>query len=297
MKSPRLAVVKRTEPVEDRTSILTMIRHAAPGLPPTARRIATHIERHAQDVIRMSITELAEQAEASEGSIVGLCRRLGVDGFQELKILLARDLVDPVRMIQEDLHESDSVTDVAEHVFAAHIASLRETRRLLATPALTRAVEILRAARRIEVYGIGSSGPIAQDLAYRLLQLGRDAKVVSDSHIQAVSAAMTDSSTAVVTISHSGSTRETVLATRLAREAGARTIGITRMGKSPLARYCDIVLHTVANETRYRPEAMSSRVAQLALIDTLVSCCALGDARRSISRLELSARVIAAKRF
>ena len=83
----------------------------------------------------------------------------------------------------------------------------------------------------------------------------------------------------------------------LAREAGARTIGITRMGKSPLARYCDIVLHTVANETRYRPEAMSSRVAQLALIDTLVSCCALGDARRSISRLELSARIIAAKRF
>ena len=62
MKSPRLAVVKRTEPVEDRTSILTMIRHAAPGLPPTARRIATHIERHAQDVIRMSITELAEHA-------------------------------------------------------------------------------------------------------------------------------------------------------------------------------------------------------------------------------------------
>ena len=156
---------------------------------------------------------------------------------------------------------------------------------------------LLRAARRIEVYGIGSSGPIAQDLAYRLLQLGRDAKVVSDSHIQAVSAAMTDSSTAVVTISHSGSTRETVLATRLAREAGARTIGITKLGKSPLARYCDIVLHTIANETRYRPEAMSSRVAQLALIDTLVSCCALADAKRSVAKLELSARIIAGKRF
>ena len=186
---------------------------------------------------------------------------------------------------------------MAEHVFAAHIASLQETRKLLVSQSLTRAVEILRAARRIEVYGIGSSGPIAQDLAYRLLQLGRDAKVVSDSHIQAVSAAMTDPSTAVVTISHSGSTRETVLATRLAREAGARTIGITKLGKSPLARYCDIVLHTIANETRYRPEAMSSRVAQLALIDTLVSCCALADAKRSVAKLELSARIIAGKRF
>jgi RpiR family transcriptional regulator, carbohydrate utilization regulator len=293
----RLAVVKRPEAPEEKTSILTLIRHSSAGLPPTARRIATYIDQHAQDVIRMSITELAEQTDASEGSVVGLCQRLGIDGFQELKILLSRDLVDPVRMIQEDLRESDSVSDVAEHVFAAHIASLQETRKLLVSQSLTRAVEILRAARRIEVYGIGSSGPIAQDLAYRLLQLGRDAKVVSDSHIQAVSAAMTDSSTAVVTISHSGSTRETVLATRLAREAGARTIGITKLGKSPLARYCDIVLHTIANETRYRPEAMSSRVAQLALIDTLVSCCALADAKRSVAKLELSARIIAGKRF
>ena len=288
---------RTVEASEDKASILSLIRQSLNTLPPTARRIAGHIVDHAPEVIRMSITELAEQAGASEGSVVGLCRRLGIDGFQELKILLSRDVVEPVRLIQEDLHESDSAADVAEHVFAAHIASLQQTRQLLAAPALTRAVDIIRGARRVEVYGIGSSGPIAQDLAYRLLQLGRDVKAVTDSHIQAVSAAMTDAATAVITISHSGSTTETVLATRLARDAGARTIGITRLGKSPLARYCDIVLHTIANETRYRPEAMSSRVAQLAIVDTLGSCCALADARRSVAKLELSARIIAGKRF
>jgi len=278
-------------------SILMRIRHLGDALPPTAHRIATYIAEHADEVIRMSITEVAEQTGASEGSIVGLCRRLGASGFQELKILLSRDLVEPMRMIHEDLRPSDTVSDVAEHVFAAHIASLQETQKLLAAKTLARAVEIVRGARRVEVYGIGSAAPIAQDLGYRLLQLGHDAKPVTDSHIQAVSAAMADSGTAVVTVSHSGSTQETVLATELAKKAGARTIGITRMGKSPLARHCDVVLHTIANETRYRPEAMSSRVAQLAIIDTLVSCCALADARRSIDRLQLSARVLAAKRF
>ena len=278
-------------------SILMRIRHLGDGLPPTARRIATYIADHAEEVIRMSITEVAEQTGASEGSIVGLCRRLGVSGFQELKILLSRDLVEPMRMIHEDLRPSDTVTDVAQHVFAAHIASLQETQKLLAQKTLARAVEIVRGAKRVEAYGIGSAAPIAQDLGYRLLQLGYDAKAVTDSHIQAVSAAMADSGTAIVTVSHSGSTRETVLATELAKKAGARTIGITRMGKSPLSRHCDVVLHTIANETRYRPEAMSSRVAQLAIIDTLVSCCALADAKRSIDRLQLSARVLAAKRF
>jgi RpiR family carbohydrate utilization transcriptional regulator len=84
---------------EDRASILTLIRQSMRILPPTARRIASYVDEHAQDVIRMSITELAEQAEASEGSVVGLCRRLGIDGFQELKILLSRDVVHPVRLI------------------------------------------------------------------------------------------------------------------------------------------------------------------------------------------------------
>jgi len=162
---------------------------------------------------------------------------------------------------------------------------------------LRKAVAIVRAAARIEVYGIGSSGPIAVDLAYRFLQLGLPAVALVDSHIQAVSAAMTGPQAAVITVSHSGSTVETLLATRLAKEAGAQTIGITRLGKSPLQRYCDVVLHTVANETRYRPEAMSSRVAQLAIVDTLVSCCALAEPEKSVANLQRSAQVIAEKRY
>jgi DNA-binding MurR/RpiR family transcriptional regulator len=101
----------------------------------------------------------------------------------------------------------------------------------------------------------------------------------------------------VIAVSHTGSSMETVTATKHAMEAGAQTIGITRLGKSPLQRYCGILLHTVANETKFRPEAMSSRVAQLAIIDTLVSCCALSDPKRSVKNLHLSARIIAEKRY
>jgi RpiR family transcriptional regulator, carbohydrate utilization regulator len=117
------------------------------------------------------------------------------------------------------------------------------------------------------------------------------------SHVQAVSAGMTGPRVATITVSRSGSTVETVLATRLAREAGARTIGITRLGKSPLAAHCEVMLHTVANETRYRPEAMSRRVAQLAIIDTLVSCGALTNTERSVHRLQPTARILSQKRY
>jgi RpiR family carbohydrate utilization transcriptional regulator len=113
-----------------------------------------------------------------------------------------------------------------------HTQSLADTRKLLSVEALASAVATIRSSRRIEVYGIGSSAPIAMNLGYRLLQFGLDAKVVVDSHVQAASAAMTGPEVAVITISHSGSTVETVLATRFAKEAGAHTIGISRLGKS-----------------------------------------------------------------
>lgn len=283
--------------MQQTNGLLARVRHGQVGLPPTARRIAAFIEKNAEQVIRMSITEVAEQTNASEGSVVSLCRRLGASGFQELKILLARDLVEPMKFIQEDLQKGDNFNDVSDRVFSAHAASLAATRTLLSIDALTEAVKLIERAEQIDVYGIGSSAPVASDLGYRLLQLGLNARAVVDSHVQAVSAAMAHRKMVAITVSHSGSTVETVLATRLAKEAGASTIGITRLGKSPLQRHCDIVLHTVANETRYRPEAMSSRVAQLAIVDTLVTCCALANPKRAVPSLQRSAQVISAKRY
>ncbi len=277
--------------------ILFRIRELQNELPPKARQIAELVIARPEPFIHMSITEVAEACGVSEGTIVSFCRRVGVRGFQELKIMLARDLIEPVRLIQEDLHRGDDPATVTDHIFAAHAASLQETRRLLSMDALAQAAKLLRQARRVEIYGIGSSAPIAQDLSYRLLQLGLAANAIVDSHVQAVSAGMTGPDVATVTVSHSGSTVETVLATRLAQAAGARTIGITRLGKSPLAAHCEVLLYTVANETRYRPEAMSSRVAQLAIIDTLVSCCALTDTERSVDRLQHAARILSEKRY
>lgn len=279
------------------SGIQAHIRAELPDLPRKARRIAELIVDRPESVIHMSITEVAEECEVSEGSVVAFCQRFGATGFQELKIQIARNLIEPVRLIQEDLHEGDDPETAADHVFAAHAASLAETRRVLSGDALALAVLYIKKARRVEVYGVGSSAPIAQDLSYRLLQLGITSTAVVDSHVQAVSAGMTGPEVATITVSHTGSTVETVLATRLAREAGAMTIGITRLGKSPLAAHCEVLLHTVANETRYRPEAMSSRVAQLAIIDTLVSCCALTDTTRAVERLERSARILSEKRF
>lgn len=268
-----------------------------PTLPNTGRRIAEFILANVANVVHMSVTECAERTDSSEGSVVGLAKQLGYTGFQQLKIALAQDLVAPVQFIHEDLEIGDHPDTVVRKIFASHVQALQDTRVGLDTRALIRAVEAIREARRVEIYGIGSAAPIAEDAGYRLMRIGIDAKVLVDSHTQAIGASLTGPDVATLTISHSGSTVETVTATRLAQEAGARTIVITNFGKSPIQAFADIVLFTVARETNFRTEAMTSRVGQLALIDTLIACLALERPDFSSETLRRSFDILSLKRY
>ena len=123
MKTARAAPMKRVVARSAKRTagrsappILTLLRQSRSGLPPTARRIRDYIVTYAEDVIRMSITDLAEQTRSSEGSVVGLCQRFGIKGFQELKILLARRRV----LVHEALPEIGT----ASHYYPCCLNSL-----------------------------------------------------------------------------------------------------------------------------------------------------------------------------
>jgi DNA-binding MurR/RpiR family transcriptional regulator len=267
------------------------------SLAPTARRIADFVVRNAGQVVDMSVTEVAERTRSSEGSVIALCRQLGASGFQQLKIALAQDLVEPVQFIHEDVDRADDVAAVVGKVFASGIQALQDTLSVLDRRSMKRAVELLLRARRIELYGIGSAAPVAEDAHYRMLRIGLNCKVVIDSHIQAISASLTGPSVAVLTVSHSGSTHETVASARLAKKAGAKTICITNYGKSPIQAYADVVLYTMSRETRFRTEAMASRIAQLGIIDALIACLALANYDKSIGTIKRTFDVLSTKRF
>ena len=276
---------------------LGRIRIAQPNLAKSARRIAQFILERPEEIVGMSVTELSEATEVSEGSVINFCRSVGLSGFQQLKLSLAQEIVQPVQFIHEDLERNDDVGTICRKVFHSGMQALRDTLSVLDSEAVARAVETISAAKRIEIYGIGSSAPIAEDTQYRMLRIGLDVRAVTDSHIQAISASRCDPNVAVLTISHSGATHETVVATRLAKEAGAKTIVITNFARSPIQAYADIVLFTMARETRFRTEAMTSRIAQLCVVDALIAGLALADYDHATDVLRKTFDVLSIKRF
>jgi DNA-binding MurR/RpiR family transcriptional regulator len=290
----RQAATPALKPVDN---ALTRIRVAYPTMAKGAQRIADFILAQPSEIVGMSVTELSDATDVSEGSVINFCRAIGLSGFQQMKLSLAQELVQPVQFIQEDLARDDDVDTVRRKIFHSGIQALRDTMSVLEPQALTAARDVLHGARRIEIYGIGSSAPIAEDAHYRMLRIGLDVRVVVDSHIQAISASRCTPDVAVLTISHSGATHETVVATRLAREAGAKTVVITNYARSPIQSVADVVLFTMARETKFRTEAMASRIAQLCVVDALIAALAMANYERSTEALRQTFDVLSMKRF
>jgi DNA-binding MurR/RpiR family transcriptional regulator len=280
------------------TSGIRRIRAAVQGLSPKLRGIAEYIIEHPQDVVHKSITELAETTNSSEATIFRLCKQLGFQGFQDLKICLAREIVHiPVQNIHEEVSPEDNVRTIANKVFQSHVAGLQDTLHLISEDAMEQAIALLTSASRIEFYGSGGSGIIAQDAYHKFMRTGIPCIAHTDSHFQIMSAGLLTTGTVAIGISHSGSNKELLDALRVAKSRGASVIAITSYKKSALSQLADITLYTSTRETEFRTEAGSSRLAQLALLDTLYVGVSVRREEETLHNLQSIRETISIKRL
>lgn len=277
--------------------ITVRLRSIRDDLSPVSQKIVDFILDNPRRVIGMSVSDVAAELGVSVGSVVRICQQIGMKGFQEMKLSLSQEVVAPSQFIHEDVAPTDPVEQIIAKVIQSDIAALIDTLKVLDAAQIKRAVQLILNAERVEFYGIGSSAPVATDIYYRMLRIGINCVVSTDSHMQAVSASMTNPRIVVLTISHSGSTRETVDATRIAKQRGAKVICVTNYGKSPIQEYADVVLYTAAQETRFRTEAMTSRVAQLSVIDALCVCVAIARFDESVENINRTANILSSKRY
>ncbi|WP_160725900.1 MurR/RpiR family transcriptional regulator [Bacillus sp. USDA818B3_A] len=252
----------------------TRLNAAMSKLRDSEKKIIEFIEQNQEEIIHLSITEVAERSETSESSIVRLCKRLGYKGFQDLKIHLAKEVVAPEMQIHEAIEKGDNAVTIKKKVFQSNIQALYDSIEVCSDDEILKAVEAISNARLIEFYGTGGSGTVALDAQHKLLKLGIKSFAFNDSVLQAMSASVLTEQDVVIGISHTGSNTDVLAAMKLAKEAGATLICITNSSKSPITKISDIVLQTASKETLFRTDAISSRIAQLTIIDILVAAVA-----------------------
>jgi DNA-binding MurR/RpiR family transcriptional regulator len=261
------------------------------------QRVADFILKHPEELIYLTVTELAERTQTSESTVVRLCQKIGYKGYQEFKIMLARDLVGPVEQVYEHIEPGDSLVELKTKVFQANAQALRDTIEVLSDDELRRAVSAIGSARRVEVYGVGGSAPLAIDAYHKFMKHGISCVWLNDGDLIAMSSALLGPGDVALGISHTGTSRDICDALEKAQANGVTTICITHRATSQITRFSDVKLFTAAKETAFGSDSMSSRIAQLTIIDTLYAGLALDDYDRSLQRIQRAREAAATKRY
>jgi RpiR family carbohydrate utilization transcriptional regulator len=258
--------------------MLDRIKASLPSLAPAEQRVGKLVLQDPRAFANLPVTELADRAHVSKPTVVRFCRSVGYDGLSDFKLKLAGSVSEGVPFIHRSVDADDKTSDVTVKVIDNTVAAFLKYRNDASSFVLDQAVQALAAThasgKRIEFYGVGNSGIVAQDAQHKFFRLGMNTIAYSDGHMQVMSASMLGKGDCVVIISNSGRTRDLMDACDIARKRGATTIVITSSG-SPLATAGQIHLTADHPESYDRYSPMVSRLLHLLIIDILATTVAL----------------------
>lgn len=258
--------------------MLDRIQAALPSLAPAEQRVGKLCLADPRAFAKSPVSVLADRAHVSKPTVVRFCRSVGYDGLADFKRKLAGTVNEGVPFIHRSVDTDDKTSDVMVKVIDNTVAAFLKYRNEASTIALEKAVVALMAAyegrHRIQFFGVGNSGVVAQDAQHKFFRLGVHTASFSDGHMQVMSASTLGPGDCVVVISNSGRTRDLMDACEIARKNGATTIVITASG-SPLASAGHVHLNADHPESFDKYSPMVSRLLHLMIIDILATCVAL----------------------
>jgi RpiR family transcriptional regulator, carbohydrate utilization regulator len=258
--------------------MLDRIRASLSSLAPAEQRVGKLVLNDPRSFAQLPVSELADRAHVSKPTVVRFCRSMGYDGLSDFKLKLAGSVSEGVPFIHRSVDVDDKVSDVLVKVIDNTVAAFLKYRNDASTYAIEKAAEALaetyKQKKRIEFYGAGNSGIVAQDAQHKFFRLGVTSIAYSDGHMQVMSASTLSAGDCVVIISNSGRTRDLMDAADIARKNGATTIVITATG-SPLAAAGHVHLSADHPEGYDRYSPMVSRLLHLLIVDVLATTVAL----------------------
>lgn len=249
---------------------LPLIRRAIDEMPDTLSRIGKYVLDNPEKVVRASLAELAVLAQSGEASVVRFCQHLGYAGFRDFKISLTAE----VARQRTDRRRSGASSGGIQPLVNRLGAALDATAQNLDVTLLNKLARRLKRSRRIDVFGAGVSGFVAQMMAYRLMRVGLVAQAFQDATLVHEVMNGLDESCVAIGVSETGLTTDTVRFLTGARAAGAFTMAVTGRPNSPLAQAADEVLFAVPVNPPPIGGEVTAAPAKILLVEALASAVA-----------------------
>ncbi|WP_413377410.1 MurR/RpiR family transcriptional regulator [Alkalihalobacillus sp. 1P02AB] len=276
-----------------------MITSIANSLTKSEQKVAEVVKSRLKEVVYWSVSDLAEQAEVGETTVIRFCRRLGYRGYQDFKLAVAQSATEQSSKEEEieEVKDTDNVSTLAKKVTSANTNMLQNTMKLIDPEAVERVAEQIIQSQKLYVFGVGASGIMAQQAQYRFMRLGYHSLTAADAHLIAMNSSLAGPGDVVICISTSGSTKDLVDAIKIAKVKGAFIVCITNHMRSPITKYGDVVLLTSTKESPLHGGALSSIISQMHVLDILTRYIELQNKERSQEALKNTAKSVSDKLY
>lgn len=231
--------------------------------------IADYVLSNPKEASKMTINEIASELGFADSTIFQFTRKLGYKSFRDFRNDLLFEEYDPEISVHENIKADDSCLDIALKVFESSIKSLNDTKSLLNDKSLKKAGNILLNSNSVSFFGIGGSNVVCFDAYHKFLRSPLHVQYSMDYHIQLMQASLLNENDCAILVTHTGLTKETIKIAEAVKKNKAKTIVITSYPSQELKKLSDIMFISISEETGYRSESLSSRISQLAIIDSL----------------------------
>lgn len=252
----------------------------------TEMKVATYVLEHYEQVLGLNITELAEEAGVSDASVVRFCRSVGYKGYQDFKVNAARDVLPREKHFNPSLEKDDDVETICKKIFTSEVNVLNHTLAGLDIDVMKEIADCIRKAEKLVFFGTGGSMLVARDAQHKFMKIGIRAMVYEDMDLQLMVSSLMGEGEVAFGISHSGSNYRVMNCLKNAKDNGAGTIALVGRGRTPISKMADMALYAASEETMFRSESVSTRIAQLAIIDALVAIIAFDDYENSYNAIQ-----------
>jgi len=282
--------------------VIGRLRMELSTLPDALQRVAEQILDDPAEAAQASIVDLAERAGTSTATITRFCRVLGFRGYAALRVALAAEIgrQEQARWatdIDREIEPGDPLDRVLDVIASADSRAIQETAAGLDLDKVAQVADAIATAGRVELFGLGSSGTAAREMAFRLERIRIPVWYREDAHKALTNAALLGPGDVAIALSHGGRTREVIEVLAEAASQGALTVAVTSFERSPLGEAADITLTTAVHETTFRVAALSALHSQLVALDLIYVAVAQRTYERTTEAFEVTARAVEAHRL
>ena len=256
------------------------------------RKIADYVILHYDESLSLSVQALAEKAEVSAATVIRFAQQMGFEGYKELRLFLATNRPEHEDVIVDLKKERGTVETQVSKVINANIEAMRLTGENLDYDILEKIALKIKDARQIILFGTGTSYIVCTDSALKFQRLGKIASAYCDLHSATVAIANMAENDVLIAVSHSGQNIDTCNAVEIAKNSGIKTLAVTTFSESKISIIADYVLLTKTRESPLHKIAISSRISQFAVMDSLLMACMVTDYSDSISHIDLLSKKI-----